>query len=176
MIDRSLKKWTAEMSDEQLEQLVDAMYRILTATNAKTLTDLTHDRNWFWQLMTAGDPQSRKTVFSAVSQLTGEAGKQWLERTLPSLIKLRVTEDKASDLKQATEGEAVNEDGVDVSEPAALTQEEPAKATTRGKDPIDRVLERIVIERHKAQAKKSKCASCPRRESCPKIAKKKQCE
>lgn len=87
MIDKSLKKWIADMGEEQCEQVVDALYRVLTATNAKTLTDLTRDRNWFWLLMTQSDPQSRKTVFTALSQLTGEAGRLWFERVLPTLAK-----------------------------------------------------------------------------------------
>lgn len=87
MIDRSLKKWIADMGTEQCEQVVDAMYRVLTATNAKTLTELTRDRNWFWQLMSQSDAQSKKTVFTALSQLTGEAGRLWVESILPSLAK-----------------------------------------------------------------------------------------
>ncbi|MBR0443697.1 MAG: DUF2974 domain-containing protein, partial [Clostridia bacterium] len=62
MIDKSLKKWIADMGTEQCEQVVDAMYRVLTATNAKTMTELTRDRNWFWQLMAQSDVQSKKTV------------------------------------------------------------------------------------------------------------------
>lgn len=87
MIDKSLKKWIADMGTEQCEQVVDAMYRVLTATNAKTLTELTRDRNWFWQLMAQSDVQSKKTVFSALSQLTGEAGRLWVESVLPTLAK-----------------------------------------------------------------------------------------
>lgn len=87
MIDKSLKKWIADMGTEQCEQVVDAMYRVLTATNAKTLTELTKDRNWFWQLMSQSDAQSKKTVFTALSQLTGEAGRLWVESVLPTLIK-----------------------------------------------------------------------------------------
>lgn len=87
MIDRSLKKWIAEMSDEQREQVVDALYRILTANNAKTLTELTHDKDWFFRLVGNSDPQARKTLFAAISQLTGEAGRQWIEGVLPTLGK-----------------------------------------------------------------------------------------
>ena len=67
-------------------KFVDSLYRVLTATNAKTLTDLTRDRNWFWTLMTNSEiSQSRKTVIAGLSQLTGEAGRLWIESILPVL-------------------------------------------------------------------------------------------
>ena len=86
MIDRSLKKWVADMDEAQREKFVDSLYRVLTATNAKTLTDLTRDRNWFWTLMTNSEiSESRKTVMAGLSQLTGEAGRLWVESILPVL-------------------------------------------------------------------------------------------
>ena len=171
MIDRSLKKWIADKSDEQLEQVVDSMYRILTATNAKTLTELTRDRNWFWQLMSSSDPQSRKTVFSALSQLTGEAGRLWLERVLPMIIKTKTA-------PKGTEGEtvvgAMSKHHSDVTSAPEESTKPQAKRVQTKKDPIDRVLEQIIAEKHKKG--KSKCATCPRRESCPKLATKQQCK
>ena len=102
MIDKSLKKWIADMGVEQCEQVVDAMYRVLTATNAKTLTELTKEKNWFWQLMAHSDAQSKKTVFAALSQLTGEAGRLWVESVLPSLAK--ATKGKDTEAVQPTAG------------------------------------------------------------------------
>ena len=67
------------MSDEQRERVVEAVYHVLTSTNAKTLTDLANDRNWFFHLMSKSDPKSRKLLISSLTQLTGEAGRQWLE-------------------------------------------------------------------------------------------------
>ena len=87
MIDRSLKKWVDGMTPEQREEFVDALYNILTTTNAKTLMELTQDRNWLWKLMSASDPQDRKTVLGALTHLTGEAGRIWAERVLPALLK-----------------------------------------------------------------------------------------
>jgi len=74
------------MDEGQREKFVDSLYRVLTATNAKTLTDLTRDRNWFWRLMTISEiSESRKTVIAGLSQLTGEAGRIWVESILPVL-------------------------------------------------------------------------------------------
>ena len=79
-IERSVKKWIADMDDAQKQAFVEAFYRVLTSTNAKTLTDLTRDRNWFWQLMTNSElSESRKTVMAGLSQLTGEAGRLWID-------------------------------------------------------------------------------------------------
>lgn len=79
-IERALKKWIAEMDDAQCEKFVDSFYQVLTSTNAKTLTDLTRDRHWFWQLMTNAElTEARKTVMAGLSILTGEAGRDWVE-------------------------------------------------------------------------------------------------
>ena len=180
MIDQSLKKWTADMSDEQLEQLVDSMYRILTATNAKTLSELTRDRNWFWHLLSSSDPQSRKTVLTALSQLTGEAGRLWLERVLPALIKSKTVQTSS---KAIADSEA--SDKALISEPSEATSDASENETVpqngsaeRSKDPIDRVLTHIIAKKHEKAKNgmqgKSKCASCPKRESCPKLAARRQ--
>ena len=102
MIDRSLKKWVADMDEAQREKFVDSLYRVLTATNAKTLTDLTRDRNWFWTLMTNSEiSESRKTVMAGLSQLTGEAGRLWVESILPVLKSKKLP---TPDLKAENEG------------------------------------------------------------------------
>jgi hypothetical protein len=79
-IERAVKKWIAEMDDAQCERFVDSLYGVLTSSNAKTLTDLTRDRHWFWQLMTNTElTEARKTVMAGLSALTGEAGRDWVE-------------------------------------------------------------------------------------------------
>jgi hypothetical protein len=85
LIEQSVKTWIAEMSEQEREQFVDALYRVLTATNATTLTELTADRGWLWKLMRDGDPEARKTVFGGLAQLTGEAGRLWAETIMPAL-------------------------------------------------------------------------------------------
>ncbi len=87
MIDRSLKKWIADMDDEKREKFIDSLYRVLTATNAKTLTELTKDRNWLWKMLRNSDSTSRKTVLESLAQLTGEAGRLWVESILPAWTK-----------------------------------------------------------------------------------------
>ena len=96
-IERSLKKWVADMDDDRKEAFVEAFYRVLTSTNAKTLTELTRDRNWFWQLMTNSElSEARKTVMAGLSQLTGEAGRLWIDE-----LKTKKTE--STEQKQTAE-------------------------------------------------------------------------
>lgn len=145
MIDKSLKKWIADMGEQQCEQVVDALYRVLTATNAKTLTDLTRDRNWFWRLMTQSDPQSRKTVFAALSQLTGEAGRLWFESILPTLARGQKpkTVDPTSNQKPTNQA---------TKKPASV----PKKATTAAKKSATSVGTTKQTVKKKAAAVQSK--------------------
>ncbi|MBQ8719157.1 MAG: DUF2974 domain-containing protein [Clostridia bacterium] len=84
-IEQSIKAWIYSMSDESREAFVDALYRFLTANNAATLTELTADRTWLLKLMKESDAETRKTLFGGLAQLTGEAGKLWMETVLPFL-------------------------------------------------------------------------------------------
>lgn len=87
-IERMVKQWIDEMDETQREKLVDSIYRVLTSTNAKTLTDLTRDRNWLWHLLTDNElSDSRKTVIAGLKQLTGEAGRVWIGSVLPAKSK-----------------------------------------------------------------------------------------
>ena len=85
MIEQSIKSWIDSMSSEAREAFVDALYRFLTANNAATLTELTADRTWLLKLMKESDAETRKTVFGGLAQLTGEAGRLWMETILPAL-------------------------------------------------------------------------------------------
>lgn len=99
--ERAIKQWVAEMDETQQEKLVDSLYSVLTATNAKTLTDLTRDRNWLWRLLTDGElSESRKTLLAGLRQLTGEAGKVWIDSVLPA--KLKKAADTSVEKKEPT--------------------------------------------------------------------------
>ena len=103
-IERLLKQWINEMDETQRQQLVDSIYRALTATNAKTLTDLTRDRNWLWHLLTDSElSDSRKTLMTGLKQLTGEARRIWVEGILPNKFKRTSPANEASDAEEAEE-------------------------------------------------------------------------
>lgn len=173
MIDRSLKKWIAEMSDEQCEQVVDALYRILTATNAKTLTELTKDRNWFWQLIGSSDPQSRKTLVNALSQLTGEAGRLWLESMLPSAMKARKNDDANKQVKSAESAKSKTQQKPAKKGSAHVRSKNKPSANVPKKDVTTRLAELILAEKKKraaapASLPRRKMASVPRKRNANK--------
>ncbi len=162
MIDKSLKKWIADMGEEQCEQVVDALYRVLTATNAKTLTDLTRDRNWFWQIMTQSDAQSKKTVFAALSQLTGEAGRLWFESILPALAKGQKPKTAAD---QGTPTSARKPTKAVTGKAASAPQKTSAavsKATASVKTAKQTVQKQAAVAKSKAQATASSVAKTVR--------------
>ena len=49
------------------------------------MIELTADRTWLLKLMKESDAETRKTLFGGLAQLTGEAGKLWMETVLPFL-------------------------------------------------------------------------------------------
>ena len=103
-IERMLKQWINEMDEEQRQHLVDSIYRVLTATNAKTLTDLTRDRNWLWHLLTDSElSDSRKTLMAGLKQLTGEAGRVWIGGILPNKLKRTASANEALDAEEEEE-------------------------------------------------------------------------
>ena len=68
-IDKTLKAWLCEMSLEQREQFVEALYQILSADHAKTLTDLVSVKNGWLKKSGSLDPQVKKTVQKTLSAL-----------------------------------------------------------------------------------------------------------
>ena len=123
VIDRSLRKWIGEMSAEQRQELTDALYSILTTTNAKTLTELTQDKYWLWRLISESDPHSRKTVIAALAQLTGETGKAWVEGKLPPSAKGTEKSEKGEKLKMPSPAKLLSK----------LSPKNDAKRNKRGK-------------------------------------------
>ncbi len=67
--DRVLRTWIQDMSMEQREQFCDALFKLLSADNAHTLTDLMSIKNrWLLRSMEL-DPHVRKTVLQTVQAL-----------------------------------------------------------------------------------------------------------
>lgn len=76
-IDRTLKGWVADVDIERREKFIDALYDIVSKTNAHTLHDL--DDNWLESaaviLSTYGslDEDTRKMITSILSLLIKNA-------------------------------------------------------------------------------------------------------
>lgn len=69
---RTLNKWIEEKDHETRKALVEAFYEILTASNAKTLTDLTKDRMLIIKSLAKVDPKKREMVLGAIMKLLRE--------------------------------------------------------------------------------------------------------
>ena len=61
-IDQTLKGWLAEMDIEKRKHVLDSLYEILSATNAKTLTDLSSDKLSIVKAWNNLDAESRKIL------------------------------------------------------------------------------------------------------------------
>lgn len=72
LIDTTLKNWLAEMSIEEREKFVDELYEALTATNAKTLSDLGADKRKIVKAWNAIDNDSRSLLIRCLNMITGK--------------------------------------------------------------------------------------------------------
>lgn len=72
IIDRSVKSWLKELSSDQREQFVDSFYKLLTSSEASTLSELAeHWKKNPTKAVSAFlsvEPEARKTVMNAVQQ------------------------------------------------------------------------------------------------------------
>lgn len=69
--DKTLQEWIRGMTPEQREQFSEAIYQILSADNALTLTQLVSPRNrWLVQSLKL-DPEVRKTIRRTIRELIG---------------------------------------------------------------------------------------------------------
>ncbi len=68
-IDRTLKEWLDGMTMLEREQFVENLFEALSATNAKTLTDLNTDRKKLRKAWNGLDPESRSALFKCAKML-----------------------------------------------------------------------------------------------------------
>lgn len=88
--DRNLQDWIRGMSPEQREQFSEAIYQILSADNALTLTELMSPKNrWLLESLKL-DPEVRKTIRKTLRELLGINAKNLLAGLAPK-------EDKAEE-------------------------------------------------------------------------------
>jgi hypothetical protein len=82
-LDKVLKEWVREMTSEQREQFTDALFQVLSADNALTLTDLVSIRNKWLAKGKDLDPHVHKTIQKTVSALIGLNTKNILSDLFP---------------------------------------------------------------------------------------------
>ncbi len=162
--ERAIKQWVAEMDETQQEKLVDSLYSVLTATNAKTLTDLTRDRNWLWRLMTDSElSESRKTLLAGLRQLTGEAGRVWIDSVLPAKLKKTPEANAAKQEEKPTEPPAQKP-----SRPLIETKAE--KKPTAGTPTLAKTEAKAVMARcHRTIRRSVKAAAVKIKGKCPTV-------
>jgi hypothetical protein len=69
-LDKTLNQWIKQMTPEQREQFVEALYQVLSSDNASTLTDLfSITKNRWLQKGTTLDPHVHKTIQKTLSVL-----------------------------------------------------------------------------------------------------------
>ena len=72
LIDRSMKSWLSEMSYEERASVVDSMYEAISATNAKTLTDLSQDKIKIVRAWNSMDNEARNHVRRCINIVFGK--------------------------------------------------------------------------------------------------------
>lgn len=85
--DRNLQEWIRGMTPEQREQFSEALYQLLSADNALTLTQLISPKNrWLLQSLKL-DPEVRKTILYTLRDLLGINARNLLGGLLPKEAK-----------------------------------------------------------------------------------------
>lgn len=74
-IDRTVKKWVADMTPEEREAFVESLYETARATNAKTLTELNADKLGLVRAWNALTPESRSIVRKGIMLLITDGAK-----------------------------------------------------------------------------------------------------
>lgn len=76
-VDRTLKAWVASIEPSEREEFVEALYEILSATSAATLSDLHADKDAFWRILRSITPTQRSVLQKTLRGLFSE-GKRIL--------------------------------------------------------------------------------------------------
>ena len=66
LIDNALRAWLNELSREEREKVVDSVYEVLVATNARTLTELTADKVKLVKAWGSLDPEVKSIVLKCI--------------------------------------------------------------------------------------------------------------
>ena len=82
-IDVTLKKWLSELGAEERRRIIDALYEILSSTNAKTLTDLSADKLGVIKAWGTLDDESKKVI----------------KRIVGLIIKRKIKPDKSEEIE-----------------------------------------------------------------------------
>lgn len=76
-IDHTVRTWIAEMDESQREAFVDALYEILSASSAQTLSDIAEGKLNFIKSLWKVDAQKRQMVVKTLKRLSDAITKDW---------------------------------------------------------------------------------------------------
>ena len=76
LIDRSIKDWLVQMSSEERAAVIDSIYEAISATNAKTLTDLSQDKIKIVKAWNSMDNDARNQVRRCINIVFGKKKQQ----------------------------------------------------------------------------------------------------
>lgn len=79
LIEKSLKAWIATMDAKQREAFVTAFFDVMSATDAKTLSELSADKIRFLRVLATLKPETRGTLVSNFRELIAEGAKNLQE-------------------------------------------------------------------------------------------------
>jgi len=74
-LSRTVNSWINDKDEDTRKQIIEAVYEMLTAADAKTLTDISNNKAAMLKAMKKIDPQKRELVFKTVMELIKEIVK-----------------------------------------------------------------------------------------------------
>ena len=84
-----MNQWLSKMDIESRKKFVNAIYEILVATKATTITELNDDKALILKALKNTDKETRKMVFKTLGLLFDEGGKQLFGYITSSLFKAK---------------------------------------------------------------------------------------
>ena len=84
-----MNQWMAKMDIEERKKFVNAIYEILVATKATTITELNDDKALILKALKNTDKETKKMVFKTLGLLFDEGGKQLFSYITSSLFKAK---------------------------------------------------------------------------------------
>lgn len=90
----AIAEWLSKLDMDARKKFVDAVYNILIATKATTVTELSDDKSAILRALKDTDKETRKMIIKTLGLLFGEGGKHLAGHITSSLFKAKADEDK----------------------------------------------------------------------------------
>jgi hypothetical protein len=87
-----ISEWLSKLSMDDRKKFVDAVYNVLIATKATTVTELSDDKTSILRALKDTDKETRRMVIKTLGLLFGEGGKQIAGHITSALFKSKASE------------------------------------------------------------------------------------